>query len=121
MAQDLTISLGEDRPGALASALEAIGGAGINVDGVCEVEGTLHVLVEDLAGARGAVEQAGFEFRAQRDVVVIAVEDRPGEGGRLLRRIAEAGINVEFAYVATNTRLVIGTSNVEGARAALGS
>lgn len=55
MAKDLTVVL-EDRPGTIAHMGEALGKAGINIDGgcgfPCEGKGVLHILVEDAADAR---------------------------------------------------------------------
>ena len=66
MAKDLTIAL-EDRAGILAELGEALGGAGINIEGFCgyrsEGTGIVHLLVEDASAARGALEGAGFEVR----------------------------------------------------------
>ncbi len=120
MAKDLTIRL-ENRPGQGADALEALGRAGINVEGGCSSgpEGLVHILVEDVAGARQALEAAGFTVGDERDVLVLSVEDRPGAAGAVLRRIADAGVNVDLLYVATNTRLVIGADDIEKARAAV--
>ena len=56
-----------------------------------------------------------------REVVVTDVEDRPGELGRLMRRVADAGVNVDLVYLATNTRLVVGAADLDAARSALGS
>ncbi len=48
MATDLTVIL-EDRPGTLADVGDALGGAGINIDGMCgfpcQGKGRLYVLV----------------------------------------------------------------------------
>ena len=91
MAKDLTVAL-EDTPGALAGACAALGSAGINIEGCCayrtEGEARLHVLVEDAAGARAALEQEGYEAGGERDVLVVQLEDRPGAAGETLRRIA---------------------------------
>jgi hypothetical protein len=38
-----------------------------------------------------------------------------------LRRIADAGVNLELIYVATATRLVIGADDLDAARTALES
>jgi len=37
----------------------------------------------------------------------VGLEDRPGASAALLRRLADAGRNVDYCYLATNTRLVI--------------
>jgi hypothetical protein len=122
MATDLTVRL-EDRPGVLASACQALGAAGVNIDGICAypagTAGQVHLLVEDAAAARRALMGAGHEVVADRDVIVTAVEDRPGAAGELLRKIAEAGVNLELVYLAAGTRLVIGADDLEKARTAM--
>ncbi|MHA1926738.1 MAG: ACT domain-containing protein [Candidatus Thorarchaeota archaeon] len=119
---NLTIIL-EDRPGTLAEVGEALGKAGVNIDGHCafpsEGVGILHVLVEDSATARKAVEQAGFEVRDERPVYVFELEDKPGKLGEVARSIAEAGVNLDLVYLATNSRIVIGADNLDKARAAI--
>jgi hypothetical protein len=124
MATDLTVIL-QNRPGTIADAGEAAGKAGINLLGACgfpcDGEGILHVLVEDdAATARSAFEGAGLEVRDEREVLVVDIQDQAGELGRVLRRVADAGVNVDLLYLATDTRLVIGPDDIDRARAALG-
>lgn len=122
MPTDLAVMV-EDRPGELASLGEASGRAGINLDGVCccPAEGrfVVHVLVEDAAGARRAFEEAGYSSLEEREVVVVGLEDRPGALGAVARRIADAGVNMELAYLATRTRLVVGAADLDTVRAAV--
>ena len=122
MAKDLTVIL-EDRPSTLADMGETLGAAGINIDGVCglpcEGKGVIHILVEDAAGARGALEAGGFEVSAEREVLLLEVENRPGSLGETARKIAGAGVNIEAIYIASNNRLVVSVDNLEQARAAL--
>lgn len=122
MAKDLTVIL-ENRPGTMAEMGEVLGKAGINIDGICsflcEGKGVLHLLAEDASGARTALESAGIEVAGERDLLVLEVEDRPGTLGDIARKIANAGVNVDLAYLATGTRLVIGADDLEKAQAAL--
>ncbi len=118
MAKDLAVALGTDRPGRLAAACEALGAAGVNIQGLCEVEGTLHVLVENLPKARAAAEKAGFRAKAEPDVVIRKLANRPGQAGRFLKKLAEADVNVRFAYLASGVRLVVGVNNLARARKA---
>jgi hypothetical protein len=111
LATDLTATLQADRPGALAAAIEAIAKAGINLDGYAEFEGILHVLTRDAPTAQRALRAAGIRVRSERQVIVIDVDDRPGAAATVFRRIADAGINVEFSYVANQNRMVIGTDD----------
>ncbi len=121
MAWDITITL-ENRPGTLAAVGEALGKAGINIQGMCGFpcggEGLLHVLVEDPAAARHAVEEAGLELRAEREVLVLGVEDRLGELGAIARRVANAGVNVDLVYLTCDMRVVLGVDDLEKARSA---
>ena len=120
--KDLTVNL-ENRPGTLAAAGEALGNAGINIEGgagmASGASGDMHLLVADAQKARAALEAAGIECGADRDVEVVSIVDEPGELGRHLRRLADAGVNVDLVYLATNTRLVLGSGDMDGMRAAL--
>lgn len=120
--QDLIVNI-ENKPGTLAQLGEALGNAGINIEGVCAsataAAAEVHILVQDAQMAREALGQAGVECGGERDVEVISVVDQPGEMGRHLRKIAEAGVNVDLAYLATSTRLVLGSADLAGLRGAL--
>lgn len=122
MSKDLTIFLG-DHPGSLAKVGEALGKAGVNIEGICGVtvqgKGVIHVLVADASKARRALEANHIDVVKETDVVVLTVEDRPGALGNVARRVANAGVNLQLAYLATSTRLVIGADNLEKVRAAL--
>jgi len=119
MAADLTVILA-NRPGTLASVGEALGMAGVNIDGLCgfpcEGKGVLHIVVEDPDSARRALEGTGHEVRNQRDVLVLDIEDRPGAFGEMTRKYADRGVNIDLSYLATRTRLVIGVDDFEKAR-----
>ena len=121
MATDLAVTV-EDKPGELASVGEATGRAGVNIDGLCCVPSggqfVVHLLVEDAAGARRALEDAGYTSVEERPVVVLDMQDRPGALGETARKIADAGVNLELAYLATNTRLVLGAADLDTVRAA---
>ncbi len=119
MASDIVVTL-EDRPGQLALLGQTLGAAGINIDGVCiDPRGEAHILVEDAAGARAALESAGITVGAERAVLVVGIEDRPGVLGRTCRQLADAGVNIEIAYLATGTRVVFGVDDLEKARSSL--
>ena len=111
-AKDLAIDLGQDRPGVIAKAFDAIAKANINVDGYCETgQGILHVLTKDPAATRRAVEGAGFKVREERDVVVADVADRPGTAVQIFRQIADAEVNIDLTYSLASARLVVGSKD----------
>ena len=124
MPTDFTIALSH-RPGTLAGASAALGNAGVNIEGacayVCDDQGIFHVLAADTEGARRAFIDAGFDILAERPVVLSSVEDRPGAGAALLRRVAEMGVNIDLLYLTRDGRLVLGGDDPGGIRRALGS
>jgi len=118
--KDLAISL-ENRPGALAEMGEALGRAGVSVEGggawVLEGRGVAHFLFEDGAAARRALEAAGIRVLAERDVLVQRLrQDEPGQLGKLSRRMAEAGVNIEVVYSDHDHRLVLVVDDPEAGR-----
>ena len=123
--KDLTVVL-KNQPGMLADMGESLGKMGINMEGICgfplKNEAFVHILVEDETTTRWALEEAGFEVRAIREVLVVNLGQsvgKPGTGGKLARIIGDAGVNIDLIYFAENNRVVIGVDNLEKARAAL--
>src|SRR6185436_4344547 len=109
--KDLAIAL-EDRPGALAEMGEALGRAGVSIEGggawVVGNEGVAHFLFHDGAAARRALEVAGIRVVAERDVVVQRLKQAvPGQLGQLTRRMAEAGVNIEVLYSDHDHQLIL--------------
>ena len=120
VARDLTVRLAEDRPGALAGVVQALSRSGVNIEGIAEIEGVVHVLARDPTAARTALRANGHTIDGELEVVVLPMPDRPGELAMILQRLADAGVNVRFVYLATGTRVVIGADDVTRARQALG-
>ncbi|MFX1420311.1 MAG: amino acid-binding protein [Promethearchaeota archaeon] len=123
--KDLTVIV-KNQPGTLADMGESLGKNGINMEGLCgfpqKGEGVVHLLVEDETTAQWALEQAGFEVRAIREVLVIDIGHivgKPGTGGKMARKIGNAGVNIDLIYLAENNRIVLGVDNLEKARKAL--
>jgi hypothetical protein len=109
---DLTIEL-EDRPGALAELGEALGAAGVSVEGggVFTVGGgcaVAHFLFRDGEAARGALSAAGIRVTACRQVLIRRLDqERPGQLGAIMRTLADAGVNIEVQYSDHDHRLIL--------------
>lgn len=108
---DLTVLL-EHRPGALAEMGEALGRAGVSIEGggVFVVGGRAegHFLFEDGEAARAALEAAGITVLAVRPVLLTRLDqERPGALGRFCRELADKGVNIEVQYSDHANRLVI--------------
>jgi prepilin-type processing-associated H-X9-DG protein len=109
--KDLTIELG-NRPGVLAEVGEALGRAGVSIEGggacVLNGKGIAHFLFADGSAARQALEAAGIRVLAEREVLVQRLnQDEPGQLGKITRRMAEAGVNIEVLYSDHNHQLIL--------------
>jgi len=121
--KDLVI-IPEDTPGQLARLGEVLGAAGVNIEAISaftgQGKGIVHVLVDRADDALAALAADGIEVRAARRVVVAALPDGPGHLGAACRKLAEAQVNIEQAYIAADSKLVIVCDEVERAGALLG-
>jgi hypothetical protein len=119
LAEDLAVTLDEDRPGMLAKAIGCVSAAGINIDGYAEMNGMVHVLTTDLPATRRCLNDAGFKVMQEQHVVLVPVADEPGAAARVFQRIADAHINVRYSYLATRNRLVIASDDPDAIIAAV--
>ena len=123
MATDLLIEV-ENEPGALAKVAAAISDAGVNISAAtCTRPGdtaAMHILVKHAEAAKHALATSGVTVTSEREVVVVDVEDRPGVLADLARKVAEAGIDLDLLYVATNNRMVFGSPDLTGLKGLLG-
>ena len=118
--KNLSILL-ENRPGALADMGEALGRAGVSIEGggmfVVDGKGVANFVVEDGAAGRKALEEAGMTVLREDDVVLTKLnQDEPGQLGKLLRRMADAGVNVITQYSDHDRRLVLVVDRLQEAR-----
>ena|SRR5207248_886720 len=119
--KDLTIGL-ENRPGALAEMGEALGRAGVSVEGggafIADGVGVAHFLFADGDAARQALEAVGIRVLAVREVLVQRLkQDEAGQLGKLSRRMAEAGVNIEALYSDHNHQLILVVDDLAKGRA----
>ena len=123
MRSDLVI-IPEDHPGVLAELGEVLGAAGINIEAISAFtgkgKGIVHVLVDRAEEAVQILADAGIEVRAARRVAVAPLPNEPGQLGKACRRLADAGVNIEQAYIASGSRLVIVCDDVDRAKELLG-
>ena len=114
--KDLTIRL-EDRPGSLAEMGEALGRAGVSVEGGGAWHGAAHFLFADGDAARSALEAAGIQVLAAREVLVQRLnQDQVGQLGKLCRRMADAGVNIEVLYSDHQHQLILVVDDIEKGR-----
>jgi hypothetical protein len=109
--KDLAIEL-DDRPGALADLGQALARAGVSIEGggvfVAGGRGIAHFLFTDGAAARAALEAASIRVLKESEVLVQRLHQGvPGQLGKLARRMAEAGVNIEVQYSDHDHQLIL--------------
>ncbi len=127
MPTELSVVL-PNRPGSLASLAEALGKGGVNIESIAAVPvgntGDVRLIVSDAAKARAALAGGGIECRASRDVLSIDLADQPGELGRVARKLADAGVNIDAVYVLGQKgdpkQIALWVPDVAKARSAIG-
>ena len=117
----------ENRPGEIARIAAAIAEKGINITNAAGLavgmSGGFGFTTNDEAGTRSALDSIGCQYR-EIQLLPISMEDRPGALADATRRLADAGINVEFLAPAGMSggrmTVAIGVENIDAARSALG-
>jgi hypothetical protein len=121
--KDLVI-IPSDAPGVLAALGETLGDAGINIEAISaftgQGKGIVHLLVDRAEDALQVLQEAGWDVQAARDVVVAPLPDEPGQLGIACRKLADAGINIEQAYIAAGSMLVVVCEDTAHAAEVLG-
>ncbi len=94
----------ENKPGRLAKICSALAQEKVDILAlsVMEREGpsVLRCVTSDLEKTKSALTALGIEFRIC-NVVAVQLENRTGSLARVLERLAEEHINVEYAYAST--------------------
>src|SRR5258708_215503 len=119
--KDLAVGL-DNRPGALAEMGDALGRAGVSIEGggafVVNGEGVAHFLFNDGDAARNALEAAGITVLREREVLVQRLNQaEPGQLGKITRRMAEAGVNIEVLYSDHDHQLILVVDDLEKGKA----
>jgi len=122
--KEITVRLANS-PGALGRVAQVLGAARINMLAMSvDTSGTLRIVVDNPLHAAGALREQHYQVE-ERDVLYTAMPNEPGALGRVLRLVADAGINVEYAYASGIDRLpmvgvVIGVGDPQKAAYAAG-
>jgi prepilin-type processing-associated H-X9-DG protein len=101
---------------------EALGRAGVSVEGggafLAGGVGVAHFLFVDGHAAKRALEAAGIRVLAVNDVVALRLrQDEPGQLGKIARRMAEAGVNIEVQYSDHDHQLILVVDDLAKGRA----
>jgi hypothetical protein len=99
--KQITVFL-ENVPGRLATLCNTLENHGVNLQAMTTSEaseyGVVRMIVDDVDKATEALRQVDLPFSTV-DVLGVEVSDEPGALGKVAVRLAEAGFNVDYAYV----------------------
>jgi hypothetical protein len=94
----------ENKPGRLAKICSALAQEKIDIRAlsVMETDGpsVLRFITSELEQTKNVLTSLGTEFRIA-EVLAVQMENRTGSLARVLERLAEENINVEYAYAST--------------------
>ena len=125
-ATQLSVFLG-NRPGALARVCAELAAAKINIHALATSDTIDHavvrMVVSDPTKALMLLGERGV-LALENDVLMIESNNEPGTLGTIAERLARAGINIEYAYLASTPKaeqglMILRPSNVEKAERAL--
>jgi hypothetical protein len=123
--EEITIVV-DDKPGILAEIGEALGRSEVNIETLSafthDGRGVVQLVVDDEEDAAEALGVEGISVEGSRPVMLVTLEDRPGELGRYCRKLADAGVTISGAYLskrgAGETELIFTVDDLEAARGA---
>ncbi len=122
--QQLSIFL-ENRPGVLAEMCEALAADDINIRAISVSDTVDHavvrMVVDEPAKAIHLLGERGL-LVVDTDVLAVEFDNEPGTFARATRKLAAAGVNIEYAYGSGSGDtcvLMIRVSDIAAAEAAL--
>lgn len=128
IAKQLAVFL-DNRPGMLARVCDALSGAKISIYAITTSDTVDHsvirMVVSDPLRAIAVFEEYGT-LVVEDDVLMLEGDNKPGSLARIARKLAEAGVNIEYCYSATSPGakkglMILRVSNVQKALKVLNS
>lgn len=90
-----------NQPGELAKVAEALGQSGINilaVAGIGAANPVLALVTEQEDQTRNVLQGLGISFQ-EGELLTVKVPDRPGELGKMARKLGDAQVNIDSIYL----------------------
>ena len=91
----------QNKPGALATLAETLGARGVNITNVtgatCGDSGRAAITTGDDNTTRATLKTSGLTFK-EFEIVETHLSNTPGSLGKVARRLADAGVNIEAIF-----------------------
>jgi hypothetical protein len=95
----------QNKPGTLAKLCSTLRDAGVNISAVdasgIAGRGRVRLLVDSPDKAKDALKAAKIRF-SEEEAIAIELENRPGALGEVAEKLAQAKINIKYAYATTS-------------------
>lgn len=92
----------ENKPGRLAKICSALAQHKVNIRALSVMDTTersvLRMVIDQLAPTKKVLTSLGTEFE-QAEVLAVEIDNRPGSLSKVLERLAQEHINIEYCYV----------------------
>lgn len=99
--KDLSIQL-TNRPGDLARVAAALAHKSVNIKALAAAsaggQGVVHILPDDIAAARTALEGANIRF-TETELHTVLLENKAGRIAEVTSRLGDEGVNLDAVYV----------------------
>jgi len=96
----------ENKPGRLAKICSALAHEKLDIRALSVMDSAdrsvLRFVTDDQEPTKRVLNSLGVEFTTA-DVLAVTMDNRPGALARLLERLAEEHINIEYAYASSST------------------
>ena len=122
--KEITVKLANS-PGTLGRVAQMLGAERINMLAMsADASGALRIVVDNPLHAAGTLREQHYQVE-ERDVLYATVPNEPNSLARALKLLADAGINVEYAYASgidsmPMVGVVIGVADAQKASYATG-
>lgn len=127
--KEILVVAGND-VGSLAAVAESLGSVGVNIEAISayglDGKAVYRIITNDVSTTLKALSKLDVKVK-EADAIVYKMANRPGELGKVTRKLADKGINLESLYIVSRkqdfTEIAIRPSDkdLEKARAVLGA
>jgi hypothetical protein len=118
----------QDKPGTLAQLCSILRDAGVNISAgdaaAIAGRGKVRLLVDNQEKAKDALKAAKIRF-SEEEAIAIELDNRPGALGEVAGKLAQAKINIKYAYATSaegsaKTTVILAVPDVAKALGVLG-
>ena len=116
----------QNKPGELAKICEMLGDHGVNIRAISSERGNerpmIRIVTDDETTTKSALARTRIGYDV-KDVIAVRMQDRPGELGKIARKLARAMVNVDSIYILGKdggaTEIALTVDNIQKAQSVL--